>query len=98
MEYSLNQLQQFVDSKVWKGYFQVTHKILDYFNCLDLTQSERDNFGSPDFWLFTLGENVFGAEQFEDYYTIEEQTRVNVRRFRTEAISYILFVSETSNI
>jgi hypothetical protein len=37
-----------------------------------------------------VGENVFGAEQYEDYYTIEEQTRVNVRRFRTEAISYTI--------
>jgi len=51
-------------------------------------QTSRKLLGLRIFWSFTLGENLFGGrENIKDFYKVEDKQRVQVKRFKTEAVS-----------
>jgi len=86
MTTTIDELQRLVNSGVWRNNKILATSILDQFYQLN---APLNDFGTPEFWMLVFGENCFGGDgELEDFYNINETSRVKVKRFKTEASTH----------
>jgi len=83
---NVDTLNTLVNSRIWRQEPWIGDWTFSQFTRLNLNQTDRNRFGTPEFWNFLMGENYFRAgdnqqRPINDFYNIGEEARIRVQRY-----------------